>query len=117
MSTLTQIKLRTVEKHFEDSVKVKIRLATRSMPVLNISPSKSSYENTGGLCGMWDNNRQTELFVLDQDGIEEYLPRLNDVRLARDFWRLENTFRSSFKVYHTTLNLLNTLKIEIILRI
>ena len=80
-------KLRTVEKHFEDTVKVKVRLATRTLPVLGISPSKSSYENTGGLCGMWNNDRKNELFVLDRDGVEHYLPNLRDVSLARDFWK------------------------------
>lgn len=76
-----------MEKHFENSVKVKFQLGTRSLPRLIIEPAKSSYENTGGLCGMWDNNRSTELYILDQDGVEEYLPNFNDVQLARDFWK------------------------------
>lgn len=57
------------------------------MPRLNVEPSEASFENTGGLCGMWDNNRRTELFVLDVDGVEEYLPNLNNVELAKSFWK------------------------------
>ena len=57
------------------------------MPVLSLSPSASSFKNTGGLCGMWDNDKNKELFVLDIDGVEEYLPNLNNVELARDFWK------------------------------
>jgi hypothetical protein len=36
---------------------------------------------------MWDNSRQTELFVLDVDGVEEYLPNLGNVALAEEFWK------------------------------
>jgi hypothetical protein len=39
--------------------------------------------------GLWDNNKSlnNELFVLDKDGINEFLTNLNDVRKARNFWR------------------------------
>lgn len=77
-----------MEKDFEDSVKIKFKLASRTMPTLEIKPSLSSYENTGGLCGMWDDDRRKELYVLDEDGVEKYLPNLNDVEVAREFWRL-----------------------------
>lgn len=76
-----------MEKHFEDSVKVKFQLANRQMPRLIIEPSMSSYENTGGLCGMWDGSQSTELYIMDQDGVEEYLPNAQNVEIARDFWK------------------------------
>lgn len=49
----------------------------------------SSFENTGGLCGMWDNKRDKELFILDIDGVEDYLQGFsqNSVQMARDFWK------------------------------
>lgn len=55
------------------------------MPTLKISPSESSYQNTGGICGMWDNNKNQELYVLDKNGIIQFT---SDVSLARDFWKL-----------------------------
>jgi hypothetical protein len=36
---------------------------------------------------MWDNNRNRELYVLDEDGVEQFLPNTNDVEVAREFWR------------------------------
>lgn len=80
------MKIRTVEKHFEESVKMTFKLATRTMPTLNIAPSKSSFENTGGLCGLWDGSRAQELFVIDADGVEEFFS-FGNVPLARDFWK------------------------------
>jgi len=36
---------------------------------------------------MWDDNQSNELYILDVDGVEEYLPNLNNVEKARDFWK------------------------------
>ena len=50
------------------------------MPDLRVQASKSSYKNSGGLCGMWDGIGQLnrELYVLDKDGAIQYLPNLDN---------------------------------------
>lgn len=78
-----------ISGNFNDSVKVKIQLSTRQLPSLIIKPSRSSFNNTGGLCGMWDGNENRELFVFDKNGIERFLPNnaTDTVTSARDFWK------------------------------
>ena len=59
------------------------------MPTISVSPSQKSYENTGGLCGMWNgnNNSDSELYTLDQNGYESYLKDLTDISLVENFWK------------------------------
>ena len=78
--------MRTVESSFKESVKVKFNLANRQMPLLSVRVPRSSFNNTGGLCGRWDGNQQRDLYHLDQDGNEEFF-QLNDLDKAKDFWK------------------------------
>ncbi|RNA24022.1 von Willebrand factor D and EGF domain-containing -like [Brachionus plicatilis] len=87
--------IRTVERYFSESVKVKFQINKLSMPTLKISPSQSSYQNTGGICGMWDNNKNQELYVLDKNGIIQFT---SDVTLARDFWKLHSRYNKDVKI-------------------
>lgn len=61
------------------------------MPDLRVQASKSSYKNSGGLCGMWDGIGQLnrELYVLDKDGAIQYLPNLdnNNFNILAEFWK------------------------------
>ena len=61
------------------------------MPDLRIQASKSSFKNTGGLCGMWDgvNQPSSELYLLDKDGVEQFLPNTNvaNLNLLSEFWK------------------------------
>ena len=59
-------------------------MGSKIMPSLKIQASKSSYKNTGGICGMWDDNMSQELYVFDKDGLFEYT---SDVSKVRDFWQ------------------------------
>ena len=46
----------------------------------------SSYAKTGGLCGLWDNDKKKELYNLDKDGNKNFFAT-NKLTLARDFWK------------------------------
>ncbi|CAF0998310.1 unnamed protein product [Brachionus calyciflorus] len=81
--------LRTNEKNFEESVKVKFQVSFKSMPVMRIEPSASSFKNTGGICGLWDNSLEKEHFVLDKAGAIEFT---KDITKIRDFWRLQSKY-------------------------
>ncbi len=54
------------------------------MPSIYVTPSENSYKNTGGLCGMWNNDRNRDLYVLDDNGVEKYGASVNEIK---DFWR------------------------------
>ncbi len=65
------------------------------MPLISVSPAKVNFENTGGLCGMWDNDKSEnkELYVLDKNGYDSYLPNLNNITLAESFWKYKILFQ------------------------
>ena len=54
------------------------------MPRIYVTPAENSFKNTGGLCGMWNNDRSKELYVLDNDGNLKYGASVSEVK---DFWR------------------------------
>ena len=54
------------------------------MPSLEISPSVSSFENTGGLCGLWDNYKGNDLYILNKDGVDEVTTSLSAVE---EYWK------------------------------
>ncbi|RNA13009.1 hypothetical protein BpHYR1_043789 [Brachionus plicatilis] len=89
--------IRTVEKNFEDSLLVKFQLKNKDMPILTIRAPDSANRSTGGLCGRWDGNQNTDLYVLDQHGIESFLSTSN-LTLIKEFWNLNSVYnkRSSY---------------------
>lgn len=98
-------KVRTIEEYFEDNLKVRIQISNQNMPDLIVTPSKASFNNTGGLCGMWDSNSQRELYVLDKDGNEEYLTNTNETLIKiKEFWQY--IFSFEFKAYEIIVNLI-----------
>jgi hypothetical protein len=66
---------------------VKVQLGFKQIPDVTVQASKSSYSNTGGLCGMWDGDQNKELYVLDKNGIEHYLPAQSNVDVLAEFWK------------------------------
>lgn len=54
------------------------------MPSIAISPSRSSFENTGGLCGLWDKSPARDLFVMDKNGVDQFT---NDIGLLEKYWK------------------------------
>ena len=83
------LKFRTIECNLEESVKVRVKIRNRSMPDITVSPSKSSFNRTGGLCGRWDDSKSSEVYVMDKDGNEEFINSslLSNNSKARDFWQ------------------------------
>ena len=83
--------LRTYDSNCNDPVQVKIMIGDKNVPQLIVKPSKESFNKTGGLCGLWDNSRTKELYVMERDGSDKYLKQWNtgsaDIQTARDFWR------------------------------
>lgn len=77
-------KIRTVENDFEDSVLVRVQFTSRNMPDFRITPSVSSFKNTGGLCGLWDGSSINDLYVLNKDGINEFG---SSVSLIESYWK------------------------------
>ena len=68
-------------------------VADKRIPQIIVKPPKSAFNKTGGLCGLWDNSKTKELYVMEKDGSDKYLNDWNtgssDIQTARDFWRLK----------------------------
>lgn len=80
-------KIRTIAPLLNETVKVKFQLAQKSIPRLIIQPSQSSFKNSGGLCGFWDDDINKEFFVLDENGSKQFLDIENNYELIKDFWK------------------------------
>lgn len=72
-------------------MKVRVQMADRHIVDVRVEAPDSSFNNTGGLCGKWDNDSNRELFILDQDGVEHYIDHnaSENVQLIGDFWKYE----------------------------
>ncbi len=58
-----------------------------------ITPSKSSFNNTGGLCGLWDNNSNNELYIMNKDGLNEFVHDYqSDLNIVKEFWTLNSKY-------------------------
>lgn len=84
--------IRTYERRFDESVKVRIQMGERQIVDVRVQlGSEASFNKTGGLCGKWDGDASAarELFVLDRDGVEHYVDHTvaADVQLIGDFWK------------------------------
>ncbi len=71
-------------KSIGDSIRVKISVKPFVLSVIEVSPSSNSFNRTGGICGLWDNNSNRELYVIDDNGIEIFK---NEEDLASMFWK------------------------------
>ena len=54
------------------------------MPRIFITPAINSFKNTGGLCGLWNNDTRKDLYVIDNNGDQKFGVSIED---AKDFWR------------------------------
>ena len=54
------------------------------MPRIYVTPSQNSYKKTGGLCGMWNDDKNKDLYILDDQGNEKFGASVAEVK---DFWR------------------------------
>jgi len=88
---------RTVEKECNDYTQIKVMVGNKVMPQIKIKPSKSSFNRTGGLCGLWDNSQAKELYVMDKDGSDLFLTNW-DTNKAREFWRLGSRYNKDNNV-------------------
>ena len=91
------IKLRTYDPRTPgDSIKLKVDVGPLSMPRILLTPAVNSYKNTGGLCGMWNDDPSRDLYILNDMGDQQYT---NDVNLVKDFWRYQiNYIFSTFRI-------------------
>ncbi len=72
---------------------MKIIKSNRNLPNVIITPSKSSFNNTGGLCGLWDNNSNNELYILNKDGLKQFVhSNQSDLDMVKKFWTLNSKF-------------------------
>ena len=67
---------------------MRVKVRNRIMPDITVSPAMSAFNKTGGLCGRWDNAKNTELYIMNKDGNEEFITTslLNNLP-SRDFWQ------------------------------
>ena len=54
------------------------------MPRIYVTPSFNSYKKTGGLCGMWNDDKNKDLYILDDKANEKYGASVAEVK---NFWR------------------------------
>ncbi len=54
------------------------------MPRMSITPAINSFKYTGGLCGLWNNDTQKDLYVIDNNGDQKFGVSVED---AKNFWR------------------------------
>ena len=73
-----------------DSVKLKVEVGPLSMPRMSITPAINSFKFTGGLCGLWNNDTQKDLYVIDNNGNQKFGVSVED---AKDFWRYFEIFK------------------------
>lgn len=81
--------MRTIATEFHESVKVKFELAHKSLPQLTIQPALSSFNHSGGFCGLWDEDPDRDFFVLNKNGAKRFLVGDNDedIQLITEFWK------------------------------
>ncbi len=77
--------IRTIEQHFADSIQVKLLVGDLTMPRIEVHAGANNFNSTGGLCGRWNNEHANDLYVLDQQGQEDFNASIVQVS---EFWRL-----------------------------
>ncbi len=62
-----------------------------------VYPSLGSFRNTGGLCGMWDNDVNNELYTMDKDGINQFFTNVSetDLEVVKEFWSLNSKYNKN----------------------
>ena len=86
--------LRTVERHFDESVKVKVQFKNQIMPTITVAPSIITYAHTGGLCGLWNGNVSSDLYTLDKNGYTT----TTDLSTFEQFWKLNSKYGKKVEV-------------------
>ena len=63
---------------------VRVQFSKKSITDIRVVPSASSFNNTGGLCGLWDGNKSNDLYVLDRDGLNQFNANLGSIE---SYWK------------------------------
>lgn len=64
-------------------------MGNRQIVDVRVEAAETSFNKTGGLCGKWDESKESELYVLDRDGVEHYVDHSSqdNVNLIGEFWK------------------------------
>ncbi len=74
-----------------------VRVITHTLGItcIYIQPSLNSYNKTGGLCGLWNDDSEDDLYILNKNNkriiIDDLTDETNLVRLGL-FWRFDDCF-------------------------